>query len=100
MGVSLLTPQMNGRIRGFLVGVLVTCLALIFDWIAFGPGERHFSGAMSFGGSWIGSRSDGTSGRIAFGVAAAVLDLFAAWGWYRWLRGASRAGEDTGPTNV
>ena len=100
MGVALLTPRMHGRMRGFLVGVPVTCLALIFDWIAFGPGERHFTGAMSFGGSSIGSHSDETSGRIAFGVAAIVLDLFAAWGWYRWVRGASGPDEDTGPADV
>lgn len=27
------------------------------------------------------------SGRAVFGIAAVLLDAFALWGWYRWLRG-------------
>jgi len=93
VGTVLAVPQGDVRLRGPLVGLVVTALAAIFDWVAFGPGERHFGGAMSFAGASIATGTSEASGRIAFGIAAAMLDAFALWGWYRWLRGpAPRAG--------
>ena len=91
VGTALAVPQDDARLRGVLVGLMVTALGAIFDWVAFGPGERRFSGAISLAGGAMRSASDETTGRIAFGAAALILDAFAAWGWYRWLRGlASR----------
>ncbi len=95
VGTVLAVPQNDLRLRGLLVGLMVTALAAIFDWVAFGPGERHFSGGISFAGSSMRTGASEASGRIAFGIAAVILDAFAMWGWYRWLRG-SRA-EGTGP---
>ncbi len=55
-----------------LLGCLaITALALVFNWAAFGPGERKFSGGV--GGQ--------TGGRIAFGAGAILLDVFALVGW-------------------
>ena len=85
IGAAFAAPRDDTRLRGFLLGLMVTGLAIVFDWVAFGPGERHFSGGISFAGNAMRTASDETSGRIAFGIAAAILDAFAAWGWYRWL---------------
>jgi hypothetical protein len=62
-------------------------LALIFNWIAFGAGPRHFPGGWSIGGLGIsqGSGSD-TGGRIVFGIAAVVLDLIVIAVAVRWMR--------------
>lgn len=74
------------KTRGFLGGLLLTGFAALFDWIAFGPGERHFSGGLSIGPlSTSGSGSELT-GRVVFGVAAASMSLLALWVWGRWLR--------------
>jgi hypothetical protein len=40
--------------------------AAIFFWIAFGPGERHFSGGIPF----IGAHANEEVGRVAFGFGA------------------------------
>jgi hypothetical protein len=90
LGVSFLVPSARARTRGFLVGATVTMMAIIFDWIAFGPGERHFSATISFGGIAGGSGSGETSGRILFGICAIALDGLATWGWYRWLKGPAQ----------
>jgi hypothetical protein len=62
-------------------------LALIFNWIAFGAGLRHFSGGLSIGGLGI-SQSSGSDmgGRIVFGIAAVVLDLIVIAVAVRWMR--------------
>ena len=97
VGAILLLPQQDARLRGLVGGLLVTVMALIFDWVAFGPGERHFGGGFSFGGVATRGSWDETSGRTAFGVAAVLMDAFALWGWVRWLR--SLAGPDGGARN-
>jgi hypothetical protein len=62
-------------------------LALIFNWIAFGAGPRHFSGGLSLGGLGISqSAGSDTGGRIAFGIAAVMLDLFVVVVAVRWMR--------------
>jgi len=86
-GTLILIPERQVRLRGFAVGVLVSAFAVIFDWVAFGPGERSFSGSLSFGGLALHSGGGALGGRIAFGGAALVMDAFALWVWYRWLRG-------------
>jgi hypothetical protein len=63
-------------------------LVLIFNWIAFGAGPRHFSGdiAIPFV-SWSGPSSEWL-GRAAFGVGAAIMDLIVVWLLVRSVRGA------------
>jgi hypothetical protein len=62
-----------------LVGAIVLMgLAIIFNWIAFGSGARHFTSSSSFGGSPTARAVVSEhSGRIVFGLAAAAIDLFA-----------------------
>lgn len=74
------------RTRGFLGGLLLTGFAAVFDWIAFGPGERHFSGGLSIGPLSTSGSSGELTGRVVFGIAAASMSLFALWVWGRWLR--------------
>ena len=52
------------RVVQYLMGVAIfACFALIGSWIAFGPGERTFSGTVPTGP---------TFGRIAFGIGALI----------------------------
>src|SRR6266700_370204 len=67
----------DSKWRNLLTALLVTCLALTFDWVAFGPGEPQFSG--SFGG--FGFIPSEWVGRAAFGAFALVLDLLAIAMW-------------------
>jgi hypothetical protein len=71
-----LSPQ-SSKWRGILATLLITCFAVTFDWVAFGPGERKFSGSvMGFG--FLPSE---LVGRIAFGFFAVVLDVCAVTMW-------------------
>ena len=52
---------------------IVGMMGAIASWIAFGPGERHFSTTISLPFAWWHSSSGETSGRWAFGIAAVLI---------------------------
>ncbi len=85
-GWLILLPERWVKTRGFLGGVLLTGFAAVFDWIGFGPGERHFSGGFSIGPLSTSGSSSELTGRVVFGIAAASMSLLAVWVWGRWLR--------------
>jgi hypothetical protein len=60
-----------------LIGVfIIFSFAILFSWIAFGPGTRHFS--VSTGG--VSTPASGeTMGRVAFGIGAVLTWCFAAY---------------------
>jgi Protein of unknown function (DUF3592) len=76
-GVLMALPPQYAKWQSLLAKLTMTCFALTFDWVAFGPGERHFSGSMmGFGfipGEFVG--------RAVFGVFAVVLDICAIAMW-------------------
>ena len=76
-GIMIGLPPGQVKWRNLLATLLISCFALTFDWVAFGPGERRFSGSvMGFGfipGEWMG--------RTAFGAGALVLDICAVSMW-------------------
>lgn len=62
----------------YLIGLCIfACLGAISSWIAFGPGERQFSGTFMFGDAATNS----AIGRIAFGTGA-VMDAGVTKGNY------------------
>jgi hypothetical protein len=69
-------PQ-ESKWRSLCATLTVTCFALTFDWVAFGPGERKFTSNI-MGIRW---QSGELSGRVAFGFFAILLDIFAAAMW-------------------
>jgi hypothetical protein len=83
-GVSISMPPVAG-VRQYLFGALaITCMALLFDWVAFVPGPRDFhsgSSAIHRGGS-----VSSTVGRVAFGIFAVFCDLGALYAWRKTLQ--------------
>jgi hypothetical protein len=57
-----------------LAFIIVACLGAIATWVAFGPGERHFSGSFLF----FDPATNAIIGRTAFGVGAVITWLCAA----------------------
>ena len=94
-GVSISMPPVVG-VRQYLFGALaITCMALLFDWVAFVPGPRDFhSGASAI---HRGGSMNSTFGRVAFGMFAVFCDLFAFYAWRKTLRQLKRHA-DTDPT--
>lgn len=73
-----------------LAAVAVLAFALAFNWIAFGPGERHFSRSVSVSTTTASVEATQAvseiEGRVVFGLFAAALDVFAllaAAAWWR-----------------
>ena len=76
------------RIVNNLVGLMfVVLLAVPFHWVAFGPGERAFSSSIGLGVVSASSSGGETGGRLAFGIAAILMDLFILLILYRIIRG-------------
>jgi Protein of unknown function (DUF3592) len=76
-GMLMALPPQYAKWQRLLATLLMTCFALTFNWVAFGPGERHFSGNM-MGFGFIPSEF---FGRAVFGFFAVVLDICAIAMW-------------------
>jgi hypothetical protein len=58
------------RVVQYLIGLTIfATFGVIGSWIAFGPGERAFSGSLSF----ISGESGAAVGRAVFGVGAIIV---------------------------
>ena len=64
------------RLTQYLLGLgVISCLATIATWIAFGPGPRAFTVSLPFVGRGAGSE---TVGRAVFGTGAVLMWVFFA----------------------
>jgi hypothetical protein len=76
-GILIGLPPQYERWRSLIATLLVTCFAITFDWVAFAPGERHFTGSIN----GIGFVPGETMGRFFFGIFAVLLDICAVGMW-------------------
>jgi len=88
-GVLMALPAHWARSRSILSALLMTAFAVTFDWVAFGPGERHFSGGFSAGFLGTGFSPGQLTGRIAFGLFGVVTTVLAVMAWARVIPGAA-----------
>jgi len=91
-GMLIGLPERYADWRRLLAALLISCFALLLDWVAFGPGERRFSG--SIGG--FGFIPGETLGRAVFGLFAIILDIGAVAMWTGWGRQWSGSPVDFG----
>lgn len=78
-GVTIGLPNVVGFPQRIFLALTVTSMALVFDWIAFVPGPREFHAGSS--AAHPGGPVSSTLGRVVFGVAAVLMDLFAFYVW-------------------
>jgi len=57
--------------------LLLLCLALPFNWVAFGPGERQFTSTTTAGAGSQREPVSESEGRIVFGLAALLVNALA-----------------------
>jgi hypothetical protein len=87
-GISVSMPPEGARGQYLSAAFAITCMALLFDWVAFVPGPRDFhSGNSSL---HRGASVNSTVGRVAFGLGAVLFDLFAIYVWRKALRQLKR----------
>ena len=68
-------PRALRAVYDLMVAAIPILLAVLFTWVAFGPGERHFTVSGGSGGSAVAMPVSGGGqiiGRVAFGFAAAL----------------------------
>lgn len=84
LGVAMPTLDANGnlpehapwrwRFLQYLFGLAIfAAMAMVDSWVALGPGERNFTSSISSLGSGRESAANEISGRIAFGLGAALM---------------------------
>ncbi|KAA3647781.1 MAG: hypothetical protein DWQ07_02010 [Chloroflexi bacterium] len=70
-----------------LIGGIFLSFALVFNWVAFGPGEREFSSSVSIPFISVeNTGSNASSGRFFFGVFALMLDIGVIYALYFYLK--------------
>ena len=71
-------PALARILSGALGVAIALGLAIIFVWVGFGPGERHFSGSGAFLGPLVG--------RAMFGLFGLLTIVVVCWMGVRWLK--------------
>jgi hypothetical protein len=89
-GVILVVPERFTGMRALAGALMVTSFALLYDWAAFGPGERHLHGGVPFLHTGVASPLSEMSGRILFAIGAVLFNLLALWAWVRARRTTGR----------
>lgn len=89
-GLGLLCSRLIPKLAAFC-GLLAFCAFVgLFNWIAFGPGERDFRRGTTMSGGVVASgqqtKVSQTEGRLVFGLFAGALDALILFGCYRVLR--------------
>ena len=90
-GALVLLPARLIALQLPLTALMVTALAVVFDWVAFGPGERRFTGSVSVPGVAVHGPTGELAGRIFFGLFAALFDIAALGLWIQYVRQFFRA---------
>ena len=70
---------------------MITCIALMLDWLAFGPGERRFASGNPSANAAVGPQQlKEMSVRFLLAIGAVLFSLMALWAWMRalWRRTA------------
>lgn len=79
-GVAVLLSRVSRTLARLFGTISFLCFVAIFNWIAFGPGERHFTQTTSVGSIKSSEPASEGSGRLVFGLFAGGLDLLLGYG--------------------
>src|SRR5262245_19047911 len=88
LGAILIVPERQGRTRAWLGASMITCIALMFDWVAFGPGERHAEAVVTNGHAKTGAQLREMSRQVLMVSGAVLFNLLALYAWFRARRSA------------
>jgi hypothetical protein len=90
-GATVAAPERRAGVRAWTGALMVTSIALLFDWVAFGPGERHLTSGSPSANAAVGPHQlREMSVRLLFAIGAVLFNLMALWAWMRalWRRTA------------
>ncbi|MBM3373122.1 MAG: hypothetical protein FJY44_04540 [Betaproteobacteria bacterium] len=87
-GLGLMMARWQPKLAGFLGVIAFCCFVGLFNWIAFGPGDREFTRGKSGGSATPVSELES---RLVFGLFAGALDILILYGLYHGLKRRSAA---------
>jgi hypothetical protein len=90
-GATLAVPERRTGVKAWTGVLMVTAIALLTDWVAFGSGERHLTGGSPSANAAVGPHQlREMSVRLLFAIGAVLFNLMALWAWMRalWRRTA------------
>lgn len=90
-GATIAAPERRAVLRAWTGALMITAIALLFDWLAFGPGERSFAAGKLSANAAVGPQQlKEMSVRFLFASGAVLFTLMALWAWLRalWRRAA------------
>jgi hypothetical protein len=77
---------MGGRLSNILGGVVATCMAVMFGWVAISGDAANFYGGMSAGRASVALNSSAAPARVLFALVAILAALASLWAWKRVFR--------------
>jgi len=99
-GLGMMLFRILPKLAGICALIALCAFVAIFNWIAFGPGERNFTKRTTTGGGGMSAskqeQASATEGRLVFGLFAGALDALILFGLYKSL--THRSGNKRGPT--
>jgi hypothetical protein len=81
-GAILVVPERQGRTRAWFGALMISCIALLFDWLAFGPRELQDAAALGNGAA-VRMHFWQVPGRVLLASGAVLFNLMALWAWFR-----------------
>lgn len=88
VGAILVVPERNKALRAWFGALMITCIALLFDWLAFGPGERHTTAVTANSNLGLRTHFWEVPGQVMMLSGAVLFNLMALWAWLRTRRRA------------
>jgi hypothetical protein len=87
-GATLAAPARRTGVKAWTGALLVTAIALLFDWLAFGPGEHSSTTGKLSANAAVGPHQlKEMSVRFLFASGGVLFTLMALWAWLRALWG-------------
>jgi hypothetical protein len=83
VGAILVVPERRKGLRAWIGALMITSIALLFDWIAFGPSERHVTAGISNANTGVRTHFWEVPGRVLLVSGAILFNLMALWAWLR-----------------
>jgi hypothetical protein len=78
-GLAIIAGPRAPLLNGLFAILVLSGLAALGNWVAFGAGERICSGSISLPWSWGEGDLAGLACRIPFGFGALIMDAFLCW---------------------
>lgn len=80
-GAILVAPERDARMRAWFGALMITAIALLFDWIVLGLAARQ--GAAALSGAPARTHFWEVPGRVLLVSGALLFNLMALWAWIR-----------------